>query len=517
MRTPWPASLVDAPLPSTMAASQQHVDHILEVSALTKTQPNIAAVILAAGGSTRFGRPKQLLAWNNRPLIAQAADVAWSAGLDPVIVVVGAYADTVIPALANRPVRIVRNYRWQEGMSSSLHVGIAALPPDVDAAIFMPIDQPLITPQLLQMYMHRRQETGTGILVPQTSEGQVGTPVLFAKRYFEELACLSGDVGGRSLFAKHGDDIAYLPISDSAWMTDVDTPETYEQLQISTGTASGRLDLSRIRGVVCDMDGVLWRGQTALPGLDDFFRLIHDRDLQYMLVTNNSSRTPAQYVHKLAEMGISTTTDHVLNSAIAAARHIADRQPGASIFAIGGPGVKDAAITHGLEFHNEADTEAVDYVVVGWDRDLTWEKLATATRLILNGATFIGTNPDETFPLEHALAPGNGAQTAALTAATGIEPVMAGKPAGPLYQQAMQRMHTTPSTTLVLGDRLDTDILGGIRLGMPTALLLTGISQAHELEHSPILPTIVIKDLPTLVRTWRTTCCQSSQPHTVRE
>ncbi|MCJ7551223.1 MAG: HAD hydrolase-like protein, partial [Anaerolineae bacterium] len=88
---------------------------------------------------------------------------------------------------------------------------------------------------------------------------------------------------------------------------------------------------------------------------------------------------------------------------------------------------------------------------------------------------------------------------------------------GPLYQQAMQRMHTTPSTTLVLGDRLDTDILGGIRLGMPTALLLTGVSQAHELEHSPILPTIVIKDLPTLVRTWRTTCSQSSRPRTARE
>jgi len=463
---------------------------------LTITQPNVAAVILAAGGSTRFGQPKQLLPWNNKPLIAQAADVAWSAGLDPVVVVVGAYAETVIPALAARPVRIVRNYRWQEGMSSSLHVGIAALPSDVDAAIFMPSDQPLITPQLLQMYVRRRQETGAGILVPQTAEGQHGTPVLFAKRYFEELAGLSGDVGGRALFAKYGDDIAYLPISDSAWMTDVDTPAAYEQLQLSAG---------------------LWRGQTALPGLKDFFGLIHDLDLEYMLVTNNSSRTPAQYVRKLAGMGITTTADHILNSAIAAARHIADRQPGASVFAIGGPGVKEAAVTHGLEFHNEADTEAVDYVVVGWDRDLTWGKLATATRLILDGATFIGTNPDKTFPLEDALAPGNGAQTAALTAATGIEPIMAGKPAGPLYQQAMQLMHTTPETTLVLGDRLDTDILGGIRLGMPTALLLTGISQTHELEHSPIRPTTVIKDLPTLVQTWRTTCRQSSRLHTVRE
>ena len=484
---------------------------------MTKTQPIVAAVILAAGGSTRFGRPKQLLTWNHKPLIAQAADVAWSAGLDPVIVVVGAYADTVIPVMAARPVCIVRNYRWQEGMSSSLHVGIAALPPDVDAAIFMPIDQPLITPRLLQMYVHHWQETCAGILVPQTTEGQHGSPVLFSQRYFEELAGLSGDVGGRALFAQHNDDIAHLPISDSAWMTDIDTPATYEQLRLSTGAVSGRLDFSQIRGLVCDMDGVLWRGQTALPGLKDFFRLIHDLDLRYMLVTNNSSRTPAQYVQKLAGMGISTTTDHVLNSAIAAARHIADRQPGASVFAIGGPGVREATVTHGLEFHNEADTEAVDYVVVGWDRDLTWKKLATATRLILNGAAFIGTNPDKTFPLEHTLAPGNGAQTAALTAATGIEPVMAGKPAGPLYQQAMQRMDTTPETTLVLGDRLDTDILGGIRLGMPTALLLTGISQADELEDSPICPTAVIKDLATLVQKWRAPCRQSGQPHTVRD
>lgn len=480
-------------------------------------QPHVAAVILAAGGSTRFGQPKQLLAWNNKPLIAQAADVAWSAGLHPVIVVVGAHADAVIPALAARPVSIVHNYRWQEGVSSSLHVGIAALPPEVDAAIFMPIDQPLITPQLLQMYLLRWQETGAGILVPQTAEGQRGTPVLFAKRYFEELACLSGDVGGCALFARHDDDIAYLAVSDSAWMTDVDTPAAYEQLQISADAASGRLDFSRIRGLVCDMDGVLWRGQTALPGLKDFFRLIHDLDLRYTLVTNNSSRTPAYVVQKLAGMGITTTTDYVLNSAIAAARHIADRQPGASVFAIGGPGVKDAAVTHGLDFHSEADTEAVDYVVVGWDRDLTWVKLATATRLILAGATFVGTNPDRTFPMERALAPGNGAQTAALAAATGIDPIMVGKPAGPLYQQAMQHMHTTPETTLVLGDRLDTDILGGIRLGMPTALLLTGISQAHELDQSPIHPTTVIKDLPTLVQTWRAACRQSSGPHAARE
>ncbi|MBN1249786.1 MAG: HAD-IIA family hydrolase, partial [Anaerolineae bacterium] len=460
-------------------------------------------------------QPKQLLDWEGLPLITHIADIAWAAGLDPVIVVVGAHAEAVGAALASRPVQIVRNYRWDEGVSTSLHVGIAAVPQNVEAAIFIPVDQPLITPQLLQALVHRSQEiarkqgkTGRGIVVPRDQSGRRGTPVLFGRTYFPELARLSGDVGGRALFEKYSGDLDYLTITDPRELTDVDTPEAYERLKrgcassTSDTSSAEALDFGQIRGLICDMDGVLWRGDAPLPGLEAFFRLIDKHNLAYVLVTNNSSRTPADYVGKLAGMGITTTPDHVLNSAIAAARYVADIRPGATVYAIGGPGIKDALVTHGLTYSNDDDIAEADVVVVGWDRQLTWRKLATATRLILAGATFVGTNPDRTYPLEEALAPGNGAQTAALEAATGVRPVIAGKPSRLLYEQAMTRMGTTPETTLVIGDRLDTDILGGVRLGMPTALVLTGISQIDELQISPIRPTVVVDDLPSLVRAW---------------
>ena len=466
---------------------------------------NVAAVILAAGGSTRFGQPKQLLPWGGRPLVTHIADTAWSAGLDPVVVVIGAAAESVAPLLASRPFRIVHNYRWETGLSSSLNVAVAALPPDVEAALFIPVDQPLITPRLLQRFVETWQTTGAGIVVPQTPEGQRGTPVLFSREFFAELAALSGDVGGRALFAQHADRIARLPVAHARVLSDVDTPEAFEALRAFALSGGQDLDLGEIRSLICDMDGVLWRGTSPLPGLKDFFALIRDLELKHVMVTNNSSHTPTQYVHKLAGMGVVTTEDHVLNSAVATAHYVVERKPGATVYALGGSGVMEALQLSGLTVVDGDDNQRVDFVVMGWDRELTWRKLATATRHILAGAPLVATNPDLTFPLEDALAPGNGAQIAALEAATGVKATVVGKPAPLLYQQALHQMGAAPDETLVIGDRLDTDILGGIRLGLPTALVLTGISQRDELDQSPIRPTAVFDDLPALVRVWRST------------
>lgn len=464
-------------------------------------EAHIAAVVLAAGGSTRFGRPKQLLDWEGRPLVAHTADVAWMAGLDPVVVVTGSHAEDVIAVLASRPVKPVRNYRWKEGLSTSLAAGLAVLPVDIEAALFLPVDQPLITPQLLRRFVDLL-ETERDIIVPQTPEGDRGTPVLFGRAYFPELACLSGDVGGRVLLSRYQDRIRYLTVSDPLILTDADTPEKYKALQARVSDQP-RLSFGDVQGIICDMDGVLWRGNSALPGLGRFFDLIHDLSLAYVLVTNNSSRTPEQYVEKLAQMGVTTTPEHVLNSSVATARYIADRKRGARVYAIGADGVKAALKAQGLVYRDDNDVEDVDFVVVGWDRQLTWRKLATATRLILNGATFVSTNPDRTFPLETGVAPGNGAQTAALEAATAVEPITVGKPSPPLYEQALARMGTTPDATLVIGDRLDTDILGGIRLGMATALTLSGVSHRDDLVSSPIHPTAIFEDLPSLIEAWR--------------
>jgi 4-nitrophenyl phosphatase len=202
-------------------------------------------------------------------------------------------------------------------------------------------------------------------------------------------------------------------------------------------------------------------------------------------------------------MGIATTAEHVINSAEAAAIYVAARSPGARVYAIGGNGVQHALSEHGLSATQSDDVQEVDYVVVGWDRELTWRKLAAATRLIHEGAVFVGTNPDRTFPMEAGLAPGNGAQLAALEAATENEPVVVGKPETLLYEQAMDRMGARPGSTLMIGDRLDTDILGAARLGMPTALMLTGVSRGDALTRSPIHPTGVYDDLSALASTWR--------------
>jgi len=462
------------------------------------SKPTVAAVILAAGGSSRFGAPKQLLPWQGRPLIAHVADMAWMAGLSPVVVVVGAEAEQVTPALAGREVQVLRNYRWQEGMSTSLSLGVAALPSSVGAAVFLPVDQPLVDARFLRSLVTYWQQHNAGIVVPVGREERRGTPVLFARRFFAELAQLSGDIGGRALFAQYPDDLVTMPVADPDMLTDVDTPAAYESL-LARQAAS--LEWGAIKGVICDMDGVLWRGETPLPGLHDFFALLEARHIPYVLATNNASKTPEQYVEKLAGMDVVTNIKHVLNSATAAADYLATQAaPGTPVYAIGGTGIREALRLHGFTL---TDGDRADYVVVGWDRDLTWQKLATATLLIRGGAGFIATNPDRTFPMENGLVPGNGAQVAALITATDVTPVMAGKPAPLLYERALARMGTAPEATLVIGDRLDTDILGGLRLGMPTALVLSGITQADELAGSPIHPDVVFDDLAALVQVWR--------------
>jgi 4-nitrophenyl phosphatase len=486
------------------------------------SRPDVAAVILAAGESRRFGRLKQLLPWDNRPLVVHVADTAWRAGLSPVLVVLGAGAEHIAPELIGRPVQILTNYRWREGLSSSLSVGVAALPPSVRAAVFLPVDQPLLTTDFLRkMVAH----SAAGIVAPLCDGELRGSPALFARKFFPELACLggqmplAGDMGGRALLAAYPDEVVPLHVENPRILTDIDTPEAYARLLASTKSPdagdlfSGFEGSGALKAVIADMDGVLWHEQTPLPGLHDFFALIKTFGVVYTLITNNSSRTPEQYTARLARFGVDITPDHVLTSAIAASEYLAARlAPGSRVYVIGGAGITKALASRGFQVFvgcpassGTADKwpSTVDYVVVGWDRELTWDKLATATQFIRNGARFLGTNPDLTFPGERGILPGNGAQLAALEAATGVSPIITGKPDPILYQQALARMRVTPKETLMIGDRLETDILGGARVGMGTALLLSGVTTREDLKRSPIRPDSVFEDLAALVAAWR--------------
>jgi len=262
----------------------------------------------------------------------------------------------------------------------------------------------------------------------------------------------------------------------------------------------GQERLRSIHNLIIDMDGVLYRGQERLPGARALLAYLTERDLSFILATNNSTLTPQQYVAKLAAMDIQVAEKQILTSGQASALYLAKvASPGTRVYAIGEDGLFAALEGQGFQLA-ERD---VSYVVVGMDRQLTWEKLRIATMAIRAGATFIGTNPDTTLPTEEGLVPGNGAGLAALEAATDVSPVIIGKPQPTLLNLAMEKMGATTEGTAIVGDRLETDILGGKNAGVTAVLVLSGISNREELETSPYQPDLVFDDVGDFLLSWR--------------
>jgi len=256
--------------------------------------------------------------------------------------------------------------------------------------------------------------------------------------------------------------------------------------------------LCDIQALVIDMDGVLWRGENPMPGLSDFFELLRERPIAFRLATNNASRSPDQYVKRLASMGVVVMPDEILTSAVVTAQHIAATAPGTSVYAIG-DGMRQAVLDYGLQL---SDGEQADFVAVGWDPKLTYKELSEATLLIHAGAKFIGTNPDRTFPTERGLLPGNGAILACLQAATDVEPFIIGKPERSMFDAALAAIGVDAAHMAMLGDRLETDILGGQKAGLRTIMVLTGVNDEADLAVSPVKPDWVFEDIQELTRVW---------------
>jgi 4-nitrophenyl phosphatase len=258
--------------------------------------------------------------------------------------------------------------------------------------------------------------------------------------------------------------------------------------------------LRRIRNLLIDMDGVLYRGHERLPGAREFLVTLDREEVPFILATNNSTLTPKQYVGKLAHMGIEVTEDHILTSGQASALYLSQVASFTGrVYTIGEEGLLSALKEQGFQL---TDTD-IECVVVGMDRQLTWDKLRVATLAIRAGATFIGTNPDTTLPTEEGLVPGNGAGLAALEAATGVSPLIIGKPEPTLLTLAMEKLSAAREDTAIIGDRLETDILGGKNAGIATLLVLSGITQADELAKSPYRPDLVFEDIEHLHQAWR--------------
>jgi len=257
--------------------------------------------------------------------------------------------------------------------------------------------------------------------------------------------------------------------------------------------------LANIHNLIIDMDGVLYRENTPMPGLAEFFAFLRQQGIRYVLATNNSTRTPKQYVDKMAGMGVQITPADLITSAQATAAYLRGiAPPGTPVYAIGQAGLRAALGEAGFVL---ADHRA-DLVVVGMDLNISYDKLRTATLLIRDGATFIGTNPDVTLPTPEGFAPGTGAILAALQAATGIPPLTIGKPEPTMYEQAMARLGATPADTAALGDRLETDILAAQRTGVLSLLVLTGATDRAMLAESEIQPDLVFEDIVDLRHKW---------------
>jgi NagD protein len=248
-------------------------------------------------------------------------------------------------------------------------------------------------------------------------------------------------------------------------------------------------------GFLIDMDGVLHRGPELISGADAFIRALRERDIPFRLLTNNSQRTRRDVAAKLAHLGIEVEEEHVFTSAIATARFLAGQSPEGTAFVIGEGGLLTALHHNGFAVVDHDP----DYVVVGEGRTFNLELIETAVRMISRGAKLIATNLDPSCPTPAGLRPGCGAMVAVLEAATGVKAFSVGKPSPLMMRAARKELGLRTDETAMIGDTMETDILGGVQLGYHTVLVLSGGTSAEDLAGYAYRPEVVVDSLAEFV------------------
>ena len=261
----------------------------------------------------------------------------------------------------------------------------------------------------------------------------------------------------------------------------------------------------QLKAILLDLDGTIYRGSEPIPGAKAFLRRLDQLALPYLILTNNSTRTPAQVSDHLQSMGIVCPPDRILTSSQAAAAFIGQGR----VYCIGEDGLQQALQKQGIEL---AESE-VSHVAVGMDRGITYAKIERAARLIRAGALFIGSNPDRCFPNEGGISPGNGAILAAIAATADQQPTSIGKPERAIVDIALARLGVSAHEAVLIGDNLETDIPAGVRAGVPTVFLLTGVSSRADLTSRAEQPTWIAEnyaELNHLLDLWLAKESQSS-------
>eukprot|EP00128_Syssomonas_multiformis_P016130 Colp12_sorted_trinity150504_noHs@33265 len=243
-------------------------------------------------------------------------------------------------------------------------------------------------------------------------------------------------------------------------------------------------DLLSKKAFIIDMDGVLYHQNHLLPGVPEFIEWLQTERKKYLFLTNSSDRSPKELREKLLRYGISASEEHFYTSALATADFLSRQTPRGSAYVIGEGGLLSALYDVGYSV-NDVDP---DYVIVGETRNFNYERLQTAVNLVRKGARLIGTNPDIYDKSLSGICPGCQCLVTPIALATGVKPYYLGKPNPIMFQSALKRLEADPSTAVMIGDRMDTDIVGGIEAGLETVLVLSGVSQMEDLKSYAFRP-----------------------------
>lgn len=256
------------------------------------------------------------------------------------------------------------------------------------------------------------------------------------------------------------------------------------------------LDINSKKGFISDMDGVIYHGNKILDGVPEFIQWLKENNKHFLFFTNSSERSPIELAQKLKRLGLDVDPSHFYTSALATADFLASQKPGCSAYVIGEPGLINALYDKGISM-NDVNP---DYVVMGETRNYNYENIIRAVRMVNNGAKLIGTNPDMTGPSEQGIVPATKALVAPIELSTGCVPYYVGKPNPLMMKSGIKLLGVSPEDAVIIGDRMDTDIVAGIESEIDTVLVLSGVTKLDDLKTFPYRPRYIYDNVGELVK-----------------